>query len=149
MGFYWASLGLALLTGVVASLLALSLDRLRTAIQLWRRFRKLAGRYDHYNLANEPCAREGQQAQTTLRYKGNATFEAESQTEHGDWRGRIKIDPTLSDYGSGTFLYSDVSRGSGLIQVIVLGDTRDILVQALAVNFIGSSPGAYLWRKVD
>jgi hypothetical protein len=134
-------------SGIVASVIVLLVDRRRAEAGLRQRFRALAGTYQHFNLANSPCPHGDSVATTELSYVGNATFDAATQTDYGNWHGQVKMDPDLPSQGAGTFTYDDPSRGSGTMQVVVMPGGGRVLVSAIALDFVGSPPSAYWWVR--
>ncbi|MEN6430576.1 MAG: hypothetical protein ABFC80_07030, partial [Coriobacteriales bacterium] len=111
---------IGVLSGVVASVIVLVVDRRRAEKLLRHRFESLQGDYEHVNLAGEPVPNGSDVAMTTLRYVGNATFDVSADTRRGRWSGHIKMDPILPDHGTGTFTYEDPKLGNGTIQVVVI-----------------------------
>lgn len=137
----------AVVTGVLASLLTLLIDRKSRAGEVAKKVKLLEGTYDHVALNGTVCTLvRGGNARTSLTHLENGYFSVRSHTDYCDWSGRLRIDPDMPTYGAGTFEYDDPDKGTGRLQVIRMGSGGDFLVEATAMNFSDFPSSVYLWK---
>jgi hypothetical protein len=145
----WAvALLIGLASGVPASLLALGIDRWLTERELRRAFAPLAGAYMQHRLDGQPIlGANGSASTSSITYGRNGTLSIRSHTDYGDWGGHIRMDPISREFGSGTFIYDEAQRGTGLIQLVVLDPRDGILVHSTALSHVGLPPDAYMLKR--
>jgi len=102
----------SLMLGVLASILTLSSYRILEERSLKKKFKYLEGRYLHIGENIRP------NSYSNIIYRKGGKLKVETQTNYGNWAGRILMDKDVPNYGAGTFNYENRDEG-GLLQIVV------------------------------
>ena len=111
---------IGLISGIVASIFVLFLDRRLNEQRIKKQFIDLEGTYNHYdenrNLISD-CS-------SKFKYVGRGKFSIDSSTPYGDWQGEVRFDQELEIFGSGSFKYTKKDE-AGLMQLQIFRNTPE------------------------
>jgi hypothetical protein len=130
--------------GIVSSIMTYLFIYLSRKYRLSSKFSKLSGRYVHCSVDNEPLLN----GVTEVKYLGDNVILTKGEFLEGSWQGRISMNETLPEFGSGIYQYTDSGRNDCGIHQIQVAPSKDVIYVLTTNTSHGkNNTSAYIWKK--
>lgn len=133
---------LSLVTGTIGGIIAWILIKWKDEKDLRKQFLYLEDEWIHLNIDKTKIG----DAITKIKYKPGGKLDFSSQTQYGEWTGRVVMDKDMPKYGGGTYQYTS-RKESGLLQIIIRNEDIIYIAPSVLTSNTQKTDIYYLKRK--